>query len=331
VERLTESRPRRQPRDGKVDRIVKHVVHAIATGNYTENEKLPSIRQAEALWSTGRLTVLKAYQELTDMGLVRKAPRSGFFVAASPRVERVSRYRVELERLMDGVVERIRGETGLSPLGALRYMARLAESRAREEPECAFVECTRFQAGGHAAEIEARLGVPCRAMSTSLIGGSRRRIPAHVRVLLTTAFHRAEVEPLADPPNLECLEVPIRFARRSAERLARLHGRLVVLGIDLRTVEEIAADVETLIDRESLDLVMDETSLDGLDEAVRDHLYDENAPGEQPEVLLSPSLWEAAPENWRAHPRVHPVEYEIHEDAWPQVADALGLPLGEME
>jgi hypothetical protein len=265
------------------------------------------------------------------MGLVRKVPRSGFFVGAGPRIERVSRFRVELERLMDGVGEQIRRETGLSPLGALRYMARLAESRARREPEGAFIECTRFQAAAHAAEIEARLGVPCLAMSTAQIGGCRRRIPAHVRVLLTTAFHRAEVDPLADPPDLECIEVPIRFARRSAEKLARLSGRLVVLGIDLRTVAEIASDVKALIDPERLELVLDYVSLGNLDEAVRDHLYDDAIPGEQPEVLLSPSLWEAATDNWREHPRVHPVEYEIHEGAWPQVADALGLPLGEME
>lgn len=325
------SQSSRQPRNGKLDHIVKHVVHAIATGNYKENQKLPSVRQAEELWATGRLTVLKAYQQLTEMGLVRKVPRSGFFVAAGPRIERVSKYRVEMERLMDGVEERIRRETGLSPLGALRYMVRLAESRARKEPECAFIECTRFQAGVHADEIEARLGVPCLAMSTTQIGGCRRRIPAHVRVLLTTAFHRAEVDLLADPPDLECIEVPIRFARRAAKKLARLRGRLVVLGIDLRTIEAIAADVRALIDPERIDLAMDEVSLDDLDEAVRDHLYDDGAPAEQPEVLLSPSLWEAAPDNWREHPRVHPVEYEIHEGAWSQVADALGLPLGEME
>ena len=125
--------------------------------------------------------------------------------------------------------------------------------------------------------------------------------------------------------------IPIRFARRSAEKLARLSGRLVVLGIDLRTIEEIAADVRNLVDPERLELVLEEAPLDGLDEAVRDHLYDDGAPGEQPEVLLSPSLWETAPDNWREHPRVHPVEYEIHAEAWPQVADALGLPLGDME
>ena len=152
----------------KTERIVKHCLYEIATGSFLPGRRLPSLREARELWSVNHLTVLRAYRRLEDLGLVRSVPRSGFFIADNTDVSGLSRHRSDLERSYERLSGRIAKE-GMSVVGAFRYLAQLAEARAQKEPECAFVECTAFQAQGHAQEIRERLGVPCLPLTTGEI------------------------------------------------------------------------------------------------------------------------------------------------------------------
>ena len=45
-------------------------------------------------------------------------------------------------------------------------------------------------------------------------------------------------------------------------------------------------------------------------------------------ALLSPRVWGAVDQSWREHPQVRQITFRIREEAWPVVADAIGLPLG---
>ncbi len=317
---------------GKSDRVIRAVVHSIATGKWLPGQRLPSVRESESIWGVNRLTVLKAYRSLVAAGLVRSAPRSGFFVSAGPRVERATRHRVELERICDSICAQIRRQTGLSPVGALRYMAQLAESRAQECPECAFVECTRFQAASHAAEIASHLAVPCLPLTLEQLAGKRLRIPPHVRTLITTGFHRAEVGALAEPPDLVAVEVPIRFSPRTAADLGRSGAPVVALGLDRETMIQIAGELVELIDLPDDALTTAQVTPDELDDTLRQYLGDADSRTgalDRPRVLLSTSLWEAAA-HWHDHPSVQPIDYELCPEAWPRLADAIGLPLGSL-
>jgi DNA-binding transcriptional regulator YhcF (GntR family) len=312
---------------GKIEPIIRHCVHAIATGHWAEGHRLPSVREAEGLWGVNRLTVLKAYQRLAEMELVRNEPRRGFFVAAGPRVERVSRHRVEMDRLYEHMREQIRRDTGLSPLGVFQYLAELARTRARQRPECAFVECTDYQARSHAQEITARLGIPCMGLTTTQLAGKGKRVPLHVHTLMTTAFHRAEVMALADPPRLAVAEVPIEVSREMAGHLARHDGPVVMLGVNVYVLERIAEEVKSLLPAEVPPMALQEVAAEQLDAVLTELIGRVAKPNGQPAVILTSTLWDAAG-RWQEDERVLPVQCRICDSAWPDLADALGLPLG---
>jgi GntR family transcriptional regulator len=62
--------------------IRDRVVAMILEGVLKEGEPLPSVRQVATEFRINPLTVLKAYQSLTDEGLVEKRRGLGMFVAA---------------------------------------------------------------------------------------------------------------------------------------------------------------------------------------------------------------------------------------------------------
>src|SRR3954463_9324084 len=67
----------RQLRDG--------VVHMILDGVLDEGDSIPSVRNVAAEYRVNPLTVLKAYQQLVDEGLVESRRGRGMFVNAGAR------------------------------------------------------------------------------------------------------------------------------------------------------------------------------------------------------------------------------------------------------
>ena len=61
------------------------VVAMVLEGALKEGEPLPSVRQVAAEYRLNPLTVLKAYQQLADEGLVEKRRGLGMFVAPGAR------------------------------------------------------------------------------------------------------------------------------------------------------------------------------------------------------------------------------------------------------
>ncbi|MHC4550546.1 MAG: GntR family transcriptional regulator [Planctomycetota bacterium] len=303
----------------KTERIVKHCLYEIATGAWAPGRRLPSLREARRLWSVNHVTVLRAYRRLAELGLVRSVTRSGFFIADSPGVAGLSRHRAELERAYRRLRGRIARE-GMSVVGAFRYLAQLAEARAREEPECAFVECTAFQAEGHAREVRERLQVPCLPLTTAQTASGR--IPRHLQTLITTSFHHHEVGPLADPPALTAIHVPIEFSPDLPDRLPRRTREVLILATDEEVAKHAARDARRVLGRKIEGAQVRVPELEARLERM--------GAGPRRAVVFSPSLWSALPERQRKTPLFLPLEYRICEPAWPRIADAIGLPLGAL-
>jgi DNA-binding transcriptional regulator YhcF (GntR family) len=291
----------------KTERIVKHCLYEIATGSWEPGRRLPSLREARELWSVNHLTVLRAYRRLEALGLVRSVPRSGFFIADNTDVSGLSRHREELERAYERLAGRIAKE-GMNVVGAFRYLAQLAEARARDEPECAFVECTAFQAEGHAREIRERLGVHCLPLTTGA------RIPRHVQTVITTSFHHHEVRPPA-------IAVPIEFAPNLQERLPRRTREVVIFATDTEVAKHAARDARRVLGRK---VEAKQASVPDLASRI------EGLGSKRKAVVLSPSLWSALPEELKESSLFLPLLYRICEPAWPRIADAIGLPLGAL-
>ena len=58
------------------------IAKGIATGEWKESDKLPSVRVMAERLKVHRLTVLKAYQQLLEDGIVEVKYKSGYFVAS---------------------------------------------------------------------------------------------------------------------------------------------------------------------------------------------------------------------------------------------------------
>lgn len=304
--------------------LVNRCIYEIATGTWSPGWKLPSVREAERQWGLDRRAVMKAYQRLEELGLVRGVDRSGYYVASAEDLGRVSRHRYELEGLYERMAEQIARETGLSRPGVFRYFAHLAEMRARQQPDCAFVECTATQARGHAGELTRRLDVPCLALTTQAIEGHRRRIPSHVRTLLVTGFHYGELKGLADD-GLRVVSVPIEVAPTLADQMGESRGEVVIIELDETEARHIQRDLHKL--DQSLNSRIEVTEdIEGALEA----MFSDGDSDVSGLAMLSPRVWGVVEERWHKHRGVALIEFSIVEDAWPGIADAIGLPLGDV-
>jgi GntR family transcriptional regulator len=113
----------RQLRDRVVAMILEHAV--------AEGDALPSARTVAAEYKINHLTVLKAYQELSDEGLVENRRGVGLFVTPGAR-ERL--LRAERKRFLQDEWPRIRARMhrlGLSAEELLREKVAASAARAR--------------------------------------------------------------------------------------------------------------------------------------------------------------------------------------------------------
>lgn len=310
------------PADGKVHRILTHCVYQIATGRWAVGQRLPSAREAEALWGVDRRTVLKAYRLLETTNLVECRTRSGFRVRNDPTVGRVSQHRHELRRLFDHTSAELRGRTDLSVLGTFRYFASLAEMEAREAPELGFAECTLTQAAGHCAEIEARLDVPCCPLNLAQLGGRESRLPTGLRTLFVSRYHLSELGKLADSPRLKVVPVTIHPDPMLAVTLEQA-SRVVIVEFDATEAEMIAKDVQRLCPRPHVRACVVADAAIALPE-----LIEKERRRHRSLILLAPRVWGHASVKVRQRPGVGEARFVIHVSQWPQIADAAGLPLG---
>lgn len=105
------------------------VAAMILEGTLQEGTALPSVRQVSAECRVNPITVLKAYQELVDEGLVEKRRGVGMFVAPGASVLLLSR---ERERFLNETWPDIQGT--IRRLG-LSAEVLLAMDLASESPE----------------------------------------------------------------------------------------------------------------------------------------------------------------------------------------------------
>jgi len=70
--------------------LKEQVLHRILTGTLAEGDSVPSVRQVAAEERLNPLTVTRAYQLLTDEGLLEKRRGLGLFVSEGARMRAIS-------------------------------------------------------------------------------------------------------------------------------------------------------------------------------------------------------------------------------------------------
>ena len=79
-------------------RIAQQLAEDIRRGVYQPGERVPSVRKMSSQLNVSHATVLQAYANLEDQGLIRARPQSGYYVhqppaltAPTPDIARVER------------------------------------------------------------------------------------------------------------------------------------------------------------------------------------------------------------------------------------------------
>jgi len=106
-------------------RIAHQLAEDIRRGVYRPGERVPSVRKMSRQLSVSHATVLQAYANLEDQGMIRARPQSGFYVhqtpvltAPTPDIAQVERPKlVTRSSIINQVLSESRRE-GLIPLGA---------------------------------------------------------------------------------------------------------------------------------------------------------------------------------------------------------------------
>ncbi len=106
-------------------RIAQQLAEDIRRGVYRPGERVPSVRKMSLQLNVSHATVLQAYANLEDQGLIRARPQSGFYVhqtaaltAPTPDIARVERPTlVTRSSIINQVLSQTRRE-GVIPLGA---------------------------------------------------------------------------------------------------------------------------------------------------------------------------------------------------------------------
>lgn len=314
-------RPVCAPRPGKVEAVVADCVYQIATGVWRPGEKLPPLRAAKERWGVNEVTCFRAYRRLVEDRMVESRDRDGYFVASGDPVTRASVNQERLRGLFEVFARAAGMEPGFTVLGAARAIAQMAEAAAAEKPECAFVECTAFQAEDHASEVRDRLRIPCSAITVAEL--TRTGCPPHVRALVTTPFHAKD---LAHYRASRVAVAPIELAQDLIEVLRRAGGRpCITMALKPGLARSVAADLGRRLGAASPPFSPMGVAAEKVMPAL-ERLLDSRPSRTGPLCILSPSLWSALDERWRGRPDVRPLQYRIVPAAWRDIAGVLGLP-----
>lgn len=171
----------------------------ILNGELAPGTKLPTIRQLAGFLRVNRNTVLKAYQELMQEGLIECQRGRGCVVVDRP-VAIARPVSARLLATIDAAIEQA-GELGISPDDFVAF----AYARAKQRRDVVvrrrlvFVECEARIAKAFAQIIQDRLGVEVTPIVLEDLQQPTAEMEEHIRearVVATTFFHLQEVKRL---------------------------------------------------------------------------------------------------------------------------------------
>ncbi|MEP5611804.1 MAG: winged helix-turn-helix domain-containing protein [Cyclobacteriaceae bacterium] len=301
---------------GKLKSVVQHCIYEISTGKWRAGEKLPSVRKAEEMWGVNRLTVLSAYRELLEMGLVTSEDRKGYFVATHTENKETKEQRDQLDNLYKKALKLIRNNTSFEPRAVLKYFASQAEKENDLHPEIAFMECSNFQAEGHAKEIKDRLNVSIQPVLLNQ-EIQKQEFPSSIRTLLTTGFHILEVRKIGKRLSLDVVNIPIEVDASLFENISINFDAATVFELEEEMSRDIFNDVKALTNIPLKEKIIQDVNGE-IEAFLKAHLTEI--------ILLSPRVWGQTAKRWRENPRVHLIKFSIQENSWPTIVEAVKLP-----
>jgi GntR family transcriptional regulator len=193
--------------------------YAIATGEYTPGERLPTVREMAAALRVNANTIRAVYSRLQDEGWVVARRKIGTVVTDAPPRSHDAALELILERAFaEAATNGISGEE----LAAGAF-ARAAQSAASRATHLLFAECGRQEAQALAAQLADVFEGELDAVDGCLINEVSERLAADstIDAVVTTVHHAEEVRPLASHLPVVSLMPSSEFLGSVAE-IARL-------------------------------------------------------------------------------------------------------------
>jgi DNA-binding transcriptional regulator YhcF (GntR family) len=169
--------------------------YAIATGEYTPGERLPTVREMAAALRVNANTIRAVYSRLQDEGWVVARRKIGTVVTDEPPRSHDAALELILERAFaDAAAHGISGEELAA--GAFARAAQGAAARARH---LLFAECGRQEAESLAEQLASVFEGELDAVDGCTINEVAERVAADpsIDAVVTTVHHAEEVRPLA--------------------------------------------------------------------------------------------------------------------------------------
>ena len=130
-------------------RIAHQLAEDIRQGVYRPGERVPSVRKMSMQLNVSHATVLQAYANLEDQGMIRARPQSGFYVHHTPALTAPTPDIAQVERptlvTRSSIINQVLSESrrdGLIPLGAAVPHVDYLPARALHQQ---LAKVTRFQ------------------------------------------------------------------------------------------------------------------------------------------------------------------------------------------
>ncbi|MGE6994160.1 PLP-dependent aminotransferase family protein [Pseudomonas sp. NPDC047961] len=130
-------------------RIAHQLADDIRRGVYRPGERVPSVRKMSMQLNVSHATVLQAYANLEDQGMIRARPQSGFYVHHTPTLTAPTPDIAQVERptlvTRSSIINQVLSESrrdGLIPLGAAVPHVAYLPARALHQQ---LAKVTRFQ------------------------------------------------------------------------------------------------------------------------------------------------------------------------------------------
>lgn len=306
----------------KISQIVTECVYRIATGVWPIGGRLPPHRRAAEIWEVDPLTVKRAYERLQARGLVESVPKTGVFVRNNATVLDLRRHMPVLDQFFREWSTRILSETDLSVVGSFRYLAYLAEGYASNEPECAFVECTRVQAEQLASNVTRALDIACAPILLSDLADDPLATPPNMRTVFTTGFHFEEVREICAARSISVVQTTVRFSVQRARMILERGDPFTLFALDAAQARLIAREIcrqGGLPDIKPMSVQASEIDAQ--------RKVEQSLRSTAGAVVVSPSVWSAISRKLQEDSRVFGYEFEFDTETQAYMARALGMPV----